>query len=645
MRWPAWKLSRGAAVGAVLMLVSGVADGQQIFDTIPGNEAGSQFGQLVANVGDIDGDGVSDMAVGSPKAGPTSSWTGAVTVFSGADHKIVHHAIGGFQQGQLGFAVGAVGDVDMDGVTDFAGGAPFASANGVFESGEAFVYSGATGEVIWQPHGELGQQSFGMSMTTLGDLDGDGHDEFVIGAPGTGNLARVFSGKDGSIIKSVTSFAPSTLFGHAIAGTGDVNGDGVRDLLVSAPLEAVSLSKTGRAYVYSGVDFSQIHAVESAGFPGSLGQSVTYLPDITGDQRDDFAVGGGFTSSGLHVYSGQTGASLYSIASGGVDFGYSVIAAGDINGDGKADIVAGAPTSQPFGATVLQTGLVRGVSGPTGQTLFELAGKTENEYFGHAVAAMDDLTGDGLVDLLVGVPLGDDLGVNAGRVHLMSSVAIPVVPVPIVLGDKIVGATSVEFDTHLVRFEALQSTSVKLKVSTSGTGILPRIRLEDDQGAVFNEWTFPAFGNKITVTTFIPKTGTWSLRIDGVDGTVGSYVLKTSRKLPSLADDKKKTLKKSTEHTILFDAMSASTATIKLKPVGGAKPFQAEIIDPDQQVIDVSLYASENAKGALKIKGLPIEKAGRHELRVFGLESTKHKLSLKLDLTHPKGKSVIELPE
>src|SRR5262249_28857929 len=151
---------------------------------LEGAEAHAFFGQVVANIGDIDSDGMDDFAVGAPSASPGRVQdAGSVFIYSGATSKLLYRLDGTSRFDNFGAAIGGGEDVDGDGIPDVVVGAPGASPGGLRSAGSAFVFSGATGELLLRLDGQEADASFGASVAIAGDLDGDGRAEVLVGAP------------------------------------------------------------------------------------------------------------------------------------------------------------------------------------------------------------------------------------------------------------------------------------------------------------------------------------------------------------------------------------------------------------------------------------------------------------------------------
>ncbi|HVM15090.1 MAG TPA: integrin alpha [Egibacteraceae bacterium] len=400
----------------------------------PAGAAG--FGASVAGLGDVDGDGAGDVVVGAPGSGHVyvvSGATGAIL------HDIADPAGGG---SNFGFSVAGIGDVDGDGVSDLAVGAPSASGPA---AGRVLLFSGATGGLLRQLTPATGDRpAFGHSVAGAGDLSGDGVPDVVVAAPAvTPGLAAVvaFSGADGAQLWSrlePTVPAEERTFGQTVVITPDVSGDGVADILVSAPsvsnpsssvaaggdlitgaLTAVlglvtrvvtSPPAPGRVYLLSGVDGAVLRSMaDPAARNGSaFGAAVAPVGDQDGDGVVDHLVGAAGASR-LHLYSGRDGRLVRSVAAPGTVAGQGVLAlapAGDQDGDGRNDVWVGVASER---AAYLVNAM--------GTLLASSASRSPQGSFGAAIAA----TGNGVIGGGADLVVGDPTEPGGGAAYLLQT--------------------------------------------------------------------------------------------------------------------------------------------------------------------------------------------------------------------------------
>ncbi|MBL9078300.1 MAG: VCBS repeat-containing protein [Planctomycetes bacterium] len=302
--------------------------------------AGSRFGTVCDCVDDIDFDGVDDFAVSAPYE---NNSTGVVRLYSGASGRLLRALAGSTQLPWFGGYMAGLGDVDGDGAGDLIVG-------GLSDT-YARVVSGATGSTIYA------YSTSARAVGRCGDVNGDWCADFAIG-PGPAGLVTIYSGFDGSILRTVAApFAANTV-GIALAAAGDIDRDGRPDLLVGTPNSNGGPGiASGAVFVISGATGSILFTKLGYGFNTSLGWSVAGGGDVDRDGYPDFAAGGpgdatGGSSAGrIDVFSGRTGGLLFSRFGGPGDWMGTACSLADTDGNGATDLVAGSsldPLSVPF---------------------------------------------------------------------------------------------------------------------------------------------------------------------------------------------------------------------------------------------------------------------------------------------------------
>ncbi|MCK6447841.1 MAG: integrin alpha [Planctomycetes bacterium] len=301
--------------------------------------------------------------------------------------------------------------------------------------GAALLYSGADGHLIRSHVGQTHLNLFGAYVSGAGDVDGDGHDDVIVsemfgdvGGKDFGN-AHIYSGSDGAVLHTFIGPALGSRFG-VVSEAGDVDADGYADVVVGAYFDKVAGPESGSAFVYSGKTGAQLWKF-SADSPGDwFGLSVDGVGDVDHDGHADILVGAPYDgvsspfAGTARIYSGRTGAVLLSIHGDHAfdTLGWSVAGAGDVNADGFPDVVLGATGSSVGG---IANGAVFVHSGKDGSRLFAFLGHHDYDYLGWTVDGAGDVNGDGYGDVVLGSYnswFGHGFGypVLSGKAHVIS---------------------------------------------------------------------------------------------------------------------------------------------------------------------------------------------------------------------------------
>ncbi|NOT31211.1 MAG: hypothetical protein HOP15_12255 [Planctomycetes bacterium] len=386
--------------------------------------------QIVAGTGDVNGDGKRDVVLGLVSSEPAIRTRGEARVWLGQSSGLAPSwawSIYGEQaRSNLGKAVSSAGDVNADNYDDVILGAPSFSG---LESGEgrAYVYLGSAGgleyRAVWTADGGQAGAGLGLSVAGAGDVNGDGFDDVLVGAPlhdaGSLDVGRVYlylgsaSGLAASPAWSAEGSQGGARFGSAVSSAGDVDGDGYDDVLVGAAGDDMGALDAGRAYLYlgspAGLTSAPVWTVEGDQ-PGEGLGSALCAGDMNADGYADVVVAAPFRD-GVGLHSGRARmyrGSALGLASNpewtaegqeGAEFGWSV-AMGDLTGDGPDEIIVGAPGADSGVGRVL---VFRGSTvGMLEGARWEGAGDRPGLRLGSSVASPGDIDGDGSGDLVVG---------------------------------------------------------------------------------------------------------------------------------------------------------------------------------------------------------------------------------------------------
>lgn len=462
---------------------------------------GDQSGFSIGWAGDVNGDGFADLIIGAPYNDASGPYSGSAYVVFGHggawNANLALETLGGTTgfiiegragNEEAGFSVFAAGDLNNDGFDDVVVGARKADLAGL-DSGAAYVVFGhggawstvdlaaLNGTNGFRATGEAAGDYAGGAVTTISDINGDGISDLVVaarlhdgnGLDASGSIYVVFGktgafsasqplgGLDGTNGFRINGELANDLAGVSVASAGDVNGDGLADLIIGTKYADPSGANSGSAWVVFGkaggwaadlnlsaLDGTNGFQLNGAATGDNVGTSVAGAGDVNADGYADIIIGaealdpnGQSNAGGAYVVFGHGGAWSANIALGALNgtdgfringelagdrAGRAVAGAGDINGDGWADILIGAYLADPngrsaSGATYVvygraSFGATLELSSLNGTNGFEIDGELANDQSGRAVSGAGDVNGDGVDDFLIG-SRGSDVGYSS----------------------------------------------------------------------------------------------------------------------------------------------------------------------------------------------------------------------------------------
>lgn len=451
---PQWNNGQSEEGRSVLFLGASTGPAATPAWSMEGQQVGARAGSSLATAGDVNADGFSDVVIGADAYDSGQIDEGGVFVYMGSPTGLGPVASIILQRDQAGASFGAAvssaGDVNRDGYSDVVIGAPLYD-NTLIDEGGVFVFHGSASGLSAAPNSSRfraqSDARFGASVSFAGDVNGDGFGDVIIGSPQfSGTLAQqgqalMYRGSASGIVAAASWTAnggqAGARAGTSVTGLGDANGDGFADVAISLPAYSNGQSGEGLVRAYMGVSslaglaLTPSWSFESQQVGAAMGTWVAAAGDVNGDGLADLAIGAplfdnGQTDEGrVFVFHGTSAPpalnAVWSVESDQSDaqMGYAVSRAGDVNGDGFADVIIGTPrfTNGQLreGRATMHLG---SATGPTAAPSWTVEGDQVEAQYGLAVASAGDVNGDGYGDVIVGAPYYDNGQLDEGRAYV-----------------------------------------------------------------------------------------------------------------------------------------------------------------------------------------------------------------------------------
>src|SRR5579871_156235 len=537
----------------------------------PTTTAGALFGFSVSTAGDVNGDGYADVVVGAPGdqasvkvalltlnaklgrvyvfyGGPSGAFDGNVNTMPTVSATLQLSAsdltsnilnlssiIGTVVNPLYGFSVSSAGDVNGDGKADILVGAPaYIDLTTLNTTGRVDIFYGSSSGIATTPNrtikGGLLNGLFGYCVSKAGDVNNDHYDDIIVGAPASLSVlsvgaAYIFHGGASGITATTAAAANKnlqtpgllnqTLFGYSVSNAGDVNGDGYADVIVGEPLSleqtlSLQLVAIGKAHIYYGSS-------------------------------------SGITTSGATDLSSPRSPSILGTVQGNLLFGFSVSSAGDVNCDGLADVIVGEPGGTAVSLFTGPLGIVNtnAVSGrayvyygsytkplttPSWYLEDTQSSLTVANLIGFSVSKAGDVNGDGKADVLIGAPNGTlDLGTTLTGIigNAISYVTVNSVGSAYAFfgcfGSS--GSNNLTLPVQLLSFEAIKQNEIVVTDWTVSSAVnLNHFELQRSTDAVYFETVAIVFydasmpiSSKYKVNDYSPAKGMNYYKLKMVD--------------------------------------------------------------------------------------------------------------------------------
>jgi hypothetical protein len=413
-----------------------------------GGQSEARFGGSVSTAGDVNGDGYSDVIVGAFGYANGQASEGRAFVYHGSAAGLATTAAWTAESDQInayfGVHVATAGDVNGDGYSDVIVGAT-GYTNGQVGEGRALAYlgssAGLTAAAAWTAEGDQADAVFGASVATAGDVNGDGCSDVIVGAylydNGELDEGRAFAyyGGTAGLASSPSWFTSGGQvgagWGWSAATAGDVNGDGYSDVIAVATAYDNGQVDEGKAWVYhgslNGTSSFPAWSAETNQVSAGIAAAAS-AGDVNGDGYSDVILGssqfdGGQSDEGrTFLYLGSpAGLGAFAVWTSEPDqagawFGYAAASAGDVNGDGYADVIVGAPYYDNGQTSEGRAWLYLGSAGGLGGPAWAIEGDQEGAVLGISAGTAGDVNADGFSDVLLGLSQYDHGQSNEGVV-------------------------------------------------------------------------------------------------------------------------------------------------------------------------------------------------------------------------------------